>query len=134
MTERELWQFLERSWQRKGRAAQISGMIDMPDDPQLQAQGEYIMSHTVLPNDYDKMPKEIIIKMGNLLFYREIKQKTKEAIMVILAHQKRKEALDILQRYNKMPDSGLEVFAEMALDECAGWNNGSERIGLWNII
>lgn len=134
MTEREFWQFLERSWQRKGRAAQVSGMIDMPDDPQLQAQGEYIMSHTVLPNDYDKMPKGIIIKMGNLLFYREIKQKTKEAIMVILAHQKRKEALDILQRYSKMPDSGLEVFAEMALNECTGWNNGSERIGLWNII
>lgn len=64
----------------------------------------------------------------------EIKRKTKEAIMVILANQERKEALDILQRYNKMPDSGLEVFAEMALDECVGWSNGSERIRLWNII
>ena len=60
--------------------------------------------------------------MGELLFNKKVNPKTKEAIMVILAHISSKVALSILKRYNAMLDRGLEIFAQIALDECEMWN------------
>lgn len=121
MTEKQFWQFLERQWKEKGRVPQISGTIDSPD-ADLQTHSQYIGGHALLPNGYDKMPEEHIIGMGKLLFDSTANPKTKEAIMVILAHIPSKTALNILKRYNKMPDKGLEIFAQIALDECEMWN------------
>lgn len=60
--------------------------------------------------------------MGELLFDKKANSKTKEAIMVILAHIPSKTALSILKRYNSMPDKELSIFAQIALDECEMWN------------
>lgn len=120
MTEQEFWLFLERLWE-KGRANQVIGVIDRTDFP-MQPAGDYIQGHALLPKDYDKICTEYIIKMGNLLFKKEVKHKTKEAIMMILAHQSSEIALTILAKYNLAPDKGLEYFAKIALDECAMWN------------
>ena len=95
MTEREFWQFLECSWKEKGKAAQVSGVVDSPD-PELKSHGQYIGGHALLPNDYDKIAEEEIVKMGKLLFDRK--------------------------KYSKAPDRGLEIFAQIALDECEMWN------------
>ncbi len=121
MTEKEFWQFLERRWKEKGRVPQVSGTIDTPD-PELQAHGQYIGGHALLPNDYEKISEEHIIEMGKLLFDKKANPRTKEAIMVILAHIPSKTALNILKKYNKVPDKGLEIFAQIALDECEMWN------------
>ncbi|MBU1147356.1 MAG: hypothetical protein KKD11_03300 [Candidatus Omnitrophica bacterium] len=121
MTEKEFWQFMERSWNEKGRAAQISGGIDSAD-PALQAHGQHISGHALLPNGYDEMSDEKILRIGELLFDRKANPRTKEAIMVILAHIPSKVALSILREYNARPDKGLEIFAEIALDECEMWN------------
>ncbi|MCM8780208.1 MAG: hypothetical protein NC914_03570 [Candidatus Omnitrophica bacterium] len=120
MTEKEFWFFLERLWEN-GRATQITGVIDDADF-QMQTIGDYIRSHALLPKDYDKICSADIIKMGNLLFKKEVKHKTKEAIIMLLAHQASEVALTILAKYSLAPDKGLEYFAEIALDECAMWN------------
>jgi hypothetical protein len=116
MDEREFWQFLE-GLLRKGRASAVIGAIGCIDNPQQ----EYLQGHAILPKDYDKLGSEVIVKMGSLLF-APAGRKTKEAILMILAHQPSEVALTILTKYCLRPDEGLEYFAEMALDECAMWN------------
>lgn len=121
MNEKEFWQFLEKAWE-KGRAPQVSGTIDSPD-PEIQAAGKYIGSgHALLPVDYQDIPTEILEGMGRLLLEGEPSFKTKEAIMVILAHQESKEALNFLKEYNRMPDHELKYYAKFALEECEMWN------------
>jgi len=109
-------------WRERGREAMMAGMVDNPD-PQVQAAGHYIMSHALLPRDYDKIPGEILFEMIKLLFEKGLKCRTREAILMILAHHGAVMALDTLRAYNAIPDKGLEVFARMALEECEGWHN-----------
>ncbi len=120
MTEQEFWEFLKKLWE-KGRVQQVIGVIDN-GDPRLREAGEYLQGHALLPKDYDKLSAELIIKMGSLLFKKDAQHKTKEAIMMILAHQPSEIALTLLRKYNLAPDKRLEFFAKMALDECAMWN------------
>lgn len=116
MTERDFWKFMKRAW-AKGRIPQASGRIDC-DDSATQKAGEYISGHAMLPRDYDKISKEYLLKMANLLFKEEVVNKTKEVILIILAHQSSRFALSIPKKYCLKPDKGLEYFADMALSEC----------------
>lgn len=126
MTEAQFWRFLEGVlWQVHGREPMMAGAIDIPNDPQLQAIGHYLMSHALLPRDCDKIPVEFILCMGGLLLEKGLKPRTKEAIMIILAHNGSDAALDALRLYNARPDKGLEVFSQMALEECRDWRDGT---------
>ncbi len=69
-----------------------------------------------------RVAEERIIRMGSLLFQKASAPKTKEAIMMILAHQSSEAALTILAKYNLDSDPELQFFAQMALEECAMWN------------
>jgi len=120
MTEKEFWHFLERAW-KKGRVSQVSGIIDSPD-AEMQTAGEYIGGHALLPKDYDKITEEEIVRISKLLFKKGVRHKTKEAVLMILAHRGSKEALIALKNYSKLSDKGLEIFAELALTECEMWN------------
>lgn len=120
MTEHEFRIFYE-GLRKIGRVSQVSGAIDC-DDPEANAAGSYIRSHALLPQDYDRIPNDKIIGMGNLLFRPEASRESKESALIILAHQSSETALTILAKYNLRPDKGLEIFAEMALEECAMWN------------
>ena len=120
MTEKEFWLFLEDALER-GRESQISFTRDS-DIPELREQGRYIGGHSLLPKDYDKISKDKIVEMGELLLGRKVKRSTKEAVMMILAHHGSDEALKALKKYNKKPDKGLEIYAELALQECEMWN------------
>ncbi|MFH0762485.1 MAG: hypothetical protein V1925_01175 [Candidatus Omnitrophota bacterium] len=117
MTEREFWGFLEKRLEG-GRAQQVIGVIS-GINPQAQA---YLEGHVLLPKDYDKLCAEEILKMGNLLLQKDTGRKAKETIMMILAHQPSEIALTLLARYNLCADRGLEIFAQMALEECTMWN------------
>lgn len=120
MEEKDFWSFLQ-GLQEKGRASQLIGISDAPEfssEPIL----EYFQGHSLLPKDYDKIPCTTVIQMGSLLFAKEISAKTKKAILMLLAHQPQEAALTILAKYNLAPDKGLECFAQMALEECAMWN------------
>jgi len=108
----------------RGREPMMAGEID-DSDPEVQAVGHYIMSHSLLPRDYDKIPVEVAASIGKLLLEKGIQHKTREAIMMILAHHGSNAALNALRIYNMRPNKGLEVFSEMALDECENWHNGT---------
>jgi hypothetical protein len=120
MDEREFWQFLQESW-KSGRVTQVSAVMDFADPAGRQA-GKYLQGHTILPKNYDQIGEESIIRMGSLLFQKTAALKTKEAVMILLAHQPSEAALTILARYNLNPDPELRFFAQMALEECAMWN------------
>lgn len=120
MTEQEFWHFLGNLWE-KGRVVVKVGIIDQAG-PEMQRVGEYLNGHALLPEGHDKLPVGDILKIGELLFQKEVSRQAKEAAMIILAHYPREEALTILARYALSPDKGLECFAEIALDECAMWN------------
>ncbi|MBU4312264.1 MAG: hypothetical protein KJ706_06075 [Candidatus Omnitrophica bacterium] len=125
MTEAQFWRFLEGVlWEVHGREPMMAGMIDDPD-PGVQAVGHYLMSHAILPRDCNMIPVEFIALMGQLLLQKDIQRRTREAIMMILAHNGSDAALEALAMYNMRPDKGLEVFARMALEECKDWRNGT---------
>ncbi|MDD5654414.1 MAG: hypothetical protein PHR91_02095 [Candidatus Omnitrophica bacterium] len=117
MTECEFWEFLEKL-QKKGMAQQYTGVVECGGFPAPS----YISGHALLPKDYDKMSVADIVGMGSLLFNKQAGRRSKEAAMILLAHQPCETALTILARYCIAPDKGLEIFAELALDECAMWN------------
>jgi len=125
MTEAQFWKFLEGVlWQVHGREPMMAGMIDDPD-PGVQAVGHYLMSHAILPKDCDRIPVVFIAGMGRLLLEKGLQPRTREAIMIILAHNGSDAALGALTMYNMRPDKGLEVFSRMALEECKDWRNGT---------
>ena len=121
MTEEEFWTFLENALAR-GRIEQVSASSLESDDPEIQQAGQYMGGHSLLPEEYDKIPKDVIVEMGELLLKREVRRQTKEAIMMILAHHGSDEALSALEQYAEDPDKGLEIYCEFALDECRLWN------------
>jgi len=117
MTEKEFWQFLEQ----RGKTSMTSGYT-ITGGVAMDAVGEYLGGHALLPKDYDNLTKEEIKEIGELLFQKNVGQKTKEAVLILLAHQVSEQALAILKRYNLNPDKGLIIFAELALDESLMWN------------
>ena len=120
MTEKDFWVFLNGKL-AQGRLEQMSAVM-YSDDPQVREAGKYIGAHSFLPERYDKIPEREIIDMGRLLLGGMASISTKEAILVLLAHIPSKEALNIVKMYNGLPDAGLKLFAQMALDECEMWN------------
>lgn len=120
MREEDFWLFLNNAL-AQGRVSQVSARRDS-DNLLEQKQAKYITGHSILPKNHDKISKDKIIGMGNLLLDKRVKPSTKEAILMILAHHPSKEALNALKTYNKRPDKGLEIFAELALEECEWWN------------
>jgi len=117
MDEQEFWGFLD-GLLVKGRASAVIGAIGCVDSPEYV----YLQGHTLLPKDYDKLCAQDIINIGTLLLKKETSRKAKETIMMILAHQPSEIALTFLAKYNLSADKDLEIFAEMALEECAMWN------------
>ena len=120
MTEKDFWEFLT-ALQDKGRASQVSVITDNNDE-ELHPAIAFVSAHAFLPKNYDKIHRLMILKMGKLLFRSDTSYKAKQAMLIILAHHVSKEALVILEAYNRNPEEELKVFAEMALDECAMWN------------
>ncbi len=118
MTEMEFWVFMNRAY-KKGRIPMVSGCVDSEG---LEGPNQYIGGHALLPVGYESIPEAKIVEFGELLTNKAVALKTKEAILMILAHHVSEEALDILRIYNKNPDAELVIFAELALQECEMWN------------
>lgn len=115
MTEQGFWQLLEKAWQ-KGRVSMSSMCRTSPG--MLSGQiADYFSSHSLLPSDNSSIPADAITGMGKLLFDRKVKRKTKEAILIILAHSEEHNALFFLKQYARRPDKDLTIFTKMALDE-----------------
>ena len=121
MTEKEFWEYLEKA-PKQGIVQQISSTSLEKAGPEMQGVGSYIGGHALLPEDYDKLPVDTIVRMGELLLANGIKPSTKEAIMVILAHHGCDEALLALRKFIRRAHGELRIFGEIALQECEMWN------------
>ena len=117
MTEKEFWGFLEQ----RGKMDMISGSI-VTGDIAVDSVGEFMAAHALLPKDYDNLTEENIQDIGGILFQENIQKRTKEAVLILLAHQVSELALAILTRYNLRPDKEIFSFAKLALDESLIWN------------
>ncbi|MDP3790300.1 MAG: hypothetical protein Q8R48_07865 [Candidatus Omnitrophota bacterium] len=120
MTEKEFWLFLNGKL-AQGRQEQMS-VVTYSNNPQVKEAVKYIGAHSFLPKEYNNISEREIVDMGRLLLDGMAAVSTKEAILVLLAHIPSKEALNILKTYNELPEEGLKLFAQMALDECEMWN------------
>jgi len=121
MTEHEFWNFLKDN-ASAGKIPQRSGYRDI-SDPEMRAIGKYFEAHALLPKNYETLSFGKLVEISQLLLLKSASIVTKEAILIILAHQKSKEILAILKDYAKNPDKGLEMFSNFALGECETWNS-----------
>jgi len=121
MTEKEFRLFLEAKIANNGLVPQMSGYTDNPVD-ELKSGGEYCGGHSILFNGHDKLPRPVILEIGELIFKQEVSLGVKESILMILAHHPTKTALRLLKRYNDNPHYELRYFARIAYDECKMWN------------
>ncbi|MFH1394852.1 MAG: hypothetical protein ABIH09_01705 [Candidatus Omnitrophota bacterium] len=121
MNEQEFWNFIKKSW-KQGRRIKTSVTRNFID-PELQVIGKYFEAHVYLPKNYEELSEELLIEITKLLYSKKIQLKTKEAILIILAHQKSRDILKPLETYCKNADKEIKAFAMLALDEYRTWNN-----------
>jgi len=121
MTEIEFWAYLNMLLS-KGRMGMRMGWVDC-DKLGLNEAEMFISSHMLLPKGYESLSIDNIRRMGMLLFRDGVQLRTKQAVLILLAHHPSKEALAILKKFNLSPDRGLRIFSELALDECCMWND-----------
>ena len=120
MTESNFWDFLLK--QKSMHPGEIYAVSIQNGDLGTPQAGEYLTGHALLPANYDRISLAKVIEMGKLLFMENIASKTQEAVLILLAHTPNRTALSILSKYCENPDQNLEIFAEMALQECRIWN------------
>jgi hypothetical protein len=132
MSEIEFWAYLN-ALLSKGRISMSMGRVDC-EELGLNEAEMFISSHVLLPKGYESLSLDNIRRMGTLLFRNGVQLRTKQAVLILLAHHPSKEALAILQKYSLSPDQGLRIFSEMALDECCMWNDEKSRTGGISLI
>jgi hypothetical protein len=120
MSEKEFWSYLN-SLLSKGRMNMIAASFGC-DTMQLNEVEMFMSGHAFLPQGYENISCADIQRMGMLLFGSGIQLRTKQAVLILLAHHPSQAALAILQRFNLFPDERLRIFTELALDECLMWN------------
>ena len=95
--------------------------INGEDAEVIAANKRYINLHERLPDDYQKLSKRQLKKLGKELLAERTHLERKEEIMLVLAHNGCWEALEPLERYVRKPDPKLRLFAELAFEECRFW-------------
>lgn len=120
MGEREFWTYLGGMLD-KGRL-DMACAIDAGGRTVLNEAEMFLAGHVYLPEGYERIPCNDIVRIGQLLFSPQVQLRTKQAVLILLAHHPSREALAILERFNAFPDMRLRIFGEMALDECRMWN------------
>ncbi|MCK9595304.1 MAG: hypothetical protein PHH68_06340 [Candidatus Omnitrophica bacterium] len=121
MTEIEFWAYLNMLLS-KGRMDMRAGLVEC-GKPGMNEVEVFISSHALLPKGYESLSLDNIRRMGMLLFRGKVQLRTKQAVLILLAHHPSKEALAILEKFSLSPDQGLRIFSELALDECRMWND-----------
>lgn len=103
--------------QSKGLTAFIT-YVDDPNTPEAREMREYIDSHYLLPKNYGDTPVEEIVERGEKLLNVSTSIAEKKSIIMLLAHLGVYESYKYLKAYGENPDAELQVWADMALDEC----------------
>ncbi|MBC8181785.1 SEC-C domain-containing protein [candidate division KSB1 bacterium] len=113
----EEFQYMLELAQSSGRSAFVT-FVDDPNTPEAQAIKEYIDSHHLLPKNYKETPVEVIEEKGKKLLDRSTTIAEKKEIIMLLAHLGVYESYKYVKAYKENPDPELEIWANMAFDEC----------------
>lgn len=79
---------------------------------------EYMDYHFKVENVERKISKEEFEKLREKLLSRKTEKEEIKKILLILAHQGKKEAIELLEEYSKMVQGELLDWTNLALDEC----------------
>ncbi|MFA6534442.1 MAG: hypothetical protein WCT37_04730 [Patescibacteria group bacterium] len=95
----------------------LKGMITAvdPNSEAGRVAVEYIEYHKKIN---PVMPLSEIEVMKKNLFLTKVDIENKKKALVSLAHVGRPDVFEALKQYNQKPDWGLEVWSDMALQEC----------------
>lgn len=121
MTEKEFWKEVNEL-QLRNRPKLIAAGVIKADSPKELHEAKRLHSSSVGCEELEDLPKDRIIELSRLLFKKNVSLKAKEMIIMTLAHESDRRALNILKKYNKKPEKELKYFAEFALQECKWWN------------
>jgi len=115
---------IEIEFKEMGLSGQITAIKD-PDSPEGRAATEYIERHKKIKNiDSQKLSPEEIRQNVNRLLDKKTSIEEQKDLILILAHQGAKEALDGLKEYAQNPPEELKFWAQMAVDECKSFLAG----------
>jgi len=79
---------------------------------------EYMEYHFKVENVERKISKEEFEKLKEKLLSQKIGKEEIKKILLILAHQGKKEAIELLKEYSKIVDKDLLDWVKLALEEC----------------
>ena len=92
--------------------------IDDPNSPEGREGIEYVNSHHWLPEDYSSLPTEQVKALGQRLFDPNATLLEKKKALMLLGHRGSIEAYRILKQFDAQPPAELEVWSQMAFEEC----------------
>lgn len=121
MTEKGFWKLVNQIQAKNRPKLLAAGIISTKNPKELEeARHKYGDSYEI--DNLEDIPKDKISEIGKLIFSKDTSLKAKEMIIMTLAHESSKDALNTLKAYNKRPDKELKHYAQFALEECEWWN------------
>lgn len=106
----------------------LSGQITMfhdPNTPEGKAAIEYVERHKKIKNlDSQKLNSKEIKKVAEKLLVKDTSIDEKKDLILTLAHQGAQEAFEALKKCAKNQPKELEIWFQMAIDECKSFLAG----------
>lgn len=89
-----------------------------PKTKEQKVAKEYMEYHFKVEDVERKISKEEFEKLKEKLLSQKIGKEEIKKILLILAHQGKKEVIELLEEYSKMADEKLSDWVKLALQEC----------------
>ncbi len=117
---------------QSGLVGQITALPADADPVTAAAASEYIAYHQKIDNVEKKFSKEETITLTNELLNGKLEKEKEKEIILKLAHQGTKQALEALEKYQSQAKGDLAVWAKMAINECRAFlNSGHDGPGMF---
>lgn len=94
------------------------GEMRAPKTKEEKSIYEYMKLHSVVPDVERKISKQELEEIKEKLFSQNADSDELKKILLILAHQGTKEAIEIIENYSKKAKKELRDFAKLSLEEC----------------
>ncbi|MBU4369227.1 hypothetical protein KKG58_00505 [Patescibacteria group bacterium] len=111
---------------QQGLAGQIS-VIEDSESPGAKAAIEYINFHKKVKDVEKEIPADKCKRLIAEFLNKETSRNRQKYIIIRLAHQGTKAALNGLERINKEVSGELKLWIKMAIDECSTFLNAKGR-------
>lgn len=95
------------------------GEMKAPKTKEEKSIYEYMKFHSAVPDVERKISKQEFDEIKEKLFFKDVADDELKKILLILAHQGTKEAIEILEDYSKKSKKELRDFVKLAIEECS---------------